>query len=416
MNGQIFLKTSILGNILKILVLSTWFPYPTNQGSKTRAYHLIRSLSRQHSVALISFQDTTIHSEWIDHIKNFCEHVIVVPQNPFQYNRWKTRLGFLSIKPSAVYAGYFKTMSSTVAQFAREWQPDIAFAFTFVTAPYALEIDGIPRIVDMDNLLALMLHERYLQSTNLLQRLRRFLAYWKLRRYENQIYSSFDLALVCSNLDVNRAQKYIRIRPDKILCIPNGVDLQVIPADSVQPVPNTLIFNGALTYEPNLDAMRFFLSDIFPFILAKNPHVRLTITGKTDGVPIESLPHYDGKVSFSGYIENIHRAVASSMVCVTPLRQGAGTRLKILEAMAAGTPVVSTSKGAEGLEVKHNHNILISDDPQQFASYTLWLLENGEFRSKIVKEAHNLVATQYDWVKIGDNLTRAIDLLEAGRE
>jgi glycosyltransferase involved in cell wall biosynthesis len=397
---------------LKILILSTWFPYPTNQGSKTRAYHLIRGLSREHAVALLSFQDTTIHAEWINHMKGLCEHVTVVPQHPFQYNRWKTRLGFFSLKPSAVFAGYFKAMSSAVAQFTQQWQPDLVFALTFVTAPYALEIADIPRVVDMDNLLARMLYERYQQSANLTQRLRRYLAYWKFRRYEDQTYSRFNLALVCSQLDVSRAQEYIRIKTENILCVPNGVDFQSIPDNPGRPAANSLIFNGALTYEPNFDAMRYFLGEIFPLILAKNPHAHLTITGKTDGVPINRLPRFDGHVQFSGYIEDIHAAVASSMVCVAPLRQGAGTRLKILEAMAVATPVVSTSKGAEGLEVKENQHILIGDTPQQFAEQTLRLMSNEEIRSTIVKEAQTLVKTSYDWMKIGASFAHKINALQ----
>jgi len=137
---------------MKILILSTWFPYPPIQGSKIRAYNMIRSLSQEHEVAVISFKDMDVKDEWIEHLHQYCKEVIIVDQNPFHYSQFQTWLGFFSPRPSAVVAGYSAKMAGAVQEFARKWKPDLLFALTFVTAPYALQITKTLRVVDMDNL------------------------------------------------------------------------------------------------------------------------------------------------------------------------------------------------------------------------------------------------------------------------
>lgn len=190
--------------------------------------------------------------------------------------------------------------------------------------------------------------------------------------------------------------------------VSNGVDLSYNQAASKNPTPNTIIFNGALTYAANYDAMDYFLRDIFPLVRADIPEVHLKITGSTKGVRTDRLPS-DGCVTFTGYLEDIHSVVSSSCVCVVPLRMGGGTRLKILEAMALGTPVVSTSKGAEGLDVEAGKHLLIADTPSEFAVQTVRLLREPQLRQSLAMQAAHLIKEKYDWAKIEQHLC---DLVE----
>lgn len=395
---------------MKIIVLSTWFPYPLNQGSKIRAYHLIKALSKDNRIMLISFKDQLIKKDWLDHMKLFCEEIYIVDQKPFEYSRIKTLLGFFSIKPSAVYAGYSKKMENTVLELAKSWVPDLVFAFTFVTAPYALKIPGVKRIVDVDNLLTIMLKENIAFAGNLFQKFRRYLAYFKFRRYENKIYSPFDQCLVVSNSDVNKFQTYAAVTPNQVWKIPNGVDTISLKPTTEKKGKSTLIYNGALTYHPNFDAMLFFLNDIFPSIELEIPDVKLNITGKTDGVKLDLLPTNEN-VNLTGYLDDIRPLVAESEVCVVPLRQGAGTRLKILEAMALGTAVISTAKGAEGLDLQDKVHLLIADTPEDFASATILILENTDQRKKLEQQAREYVQNNYDWQLIGNQFAEKVNQL-----
>ncbi len=188
---------------------------------------------------------------------------------------------------------------------------------------------------------------------------------------------------VCSNLDKSRAVEYIDLAAEKIVAIPNGVDSNLTLPQSLPDFNHKLIFNGSLNYWPNYDAMNYFLTEIFPLILKKIPDCEILITGNNENVDIHTLPSHSGKVIFTGFVENIQSLVTSCAACVVPLRHGAGTRLKILEAMAAGTPVITTPKGAEGLEVKHGQHLLIANTPQEFANLTVQILSDLSLREKL---------------------------------
>lgn len=387
-------------------MLTTWFPYPLDQGSRIRAHHLIRALASAHELALISFEDQPLHPSWLEQIGTYFSWIKTLPEKPFEYSKWRSFLGFFSIKPASVVAGLNRRMEKLVIRSAQEWKPDAIFAFTFVTAPYALKLPGVIRIVDMDNLLALMLKEEISFSTNWLSKIRKTIAYWKFKRYEDQIYRPFDQCLVVSELDVERVQQYTKISPSQIKCIPNGVDLQAYQLSAVKK-PDQLIYHGALTYHPNFDAVQYFLAEIFPLILLERPETRLIVTGSTSGVDLNAL-QLNQNVSLSGYVPDIRPLIAESQVCIVPLRQGAGTRLKILEAMALATAVVSTSKGAEGLAVQDQKDIWIADSASDFASAVLALLSNAEKRDALRDNATKLVQNRYDWEMIGQELIQSL--------
>jgi sugar transferase (PEP-CTERM/EpsH1 system associated) len=393
---------------MKILFLSTWFPYPPDQGSKIRAYHLLRSLARRHEVALISFEDQPLQPGWIDHVRQLCSRVEIVPRRPFadlESNRWQ---GVFSRRPRAVVAGYATEMEARVRQVASAWKPEVVVALTFVTAPYALQVPGVPRVVDVDNLTARMLAEAYRQETRWTRRLRRYLAYRKFRRYERSLFGGFDLSLVTSARDADRLRQELPGARTRIAVVPNGVDLEYNRTEGIDRRPSQLVFTGALTYEPNLDAMRYFLAEIFPRVLEQEQAARLIITGRTGGA---SLPTADGHVTLTGYLEDIRPMIASSTACVVPLRKGAGTRLKILEAMALGTPVVSTSKGAEGLEIDPEVHFLQADDPDLFARQTLRLVHQPDLGEQLAERAYTRVRQQYDWSDIGRRFEAQVESL-----
>jgi len=200
-----------------------------------------------------------------------------------------------------------------------------------------------------------------------------------------------------------------------VVVVPNGVDLDRYKDDSGASEPGTLIFPGALTYSANFDAMAFFLHQIFPLVKARWPEVVLRITGKTNGVPVDRLP-LDERVILTGYLDDVRPTVAQSWVCVVPLRVGGGTRLKILEAMALGTPVVSTSKGAEGLEVTQDEDILIADTPAEFADAVLRLLNDRALRARLAANGRRLVESRYGWKVIGEKLDQLLRRVVKERE
>jgi glycosyltransferase involved in cell wall biosynthesis len=209
----------------------------------------------------------------------------------------------------------------------------------------------------------------------------------------------------CTVASQQERENVLSVAPNcrRVVVVPNGIDLDWYKGDFGAPEPGTLVFPGALTYDANFHAMAFFLHQIFPLVKARQPEVVLRITGKTNGVPVDCLP-LDGSVILTGYLDDVRPIVAQSWACVVPLRVGGGTRLKILEAMALGTPVVSTSKGAEGLEITPGENILIADEPTEFADAVLRLLYDPALRAKLTANGQRLVREQYGWEQIGKKL------------
>jgi len=194
----------------------------------------------------------------------------------------------------------------------------------------------------------------------------------------------------------------------RVAVIPNGVDLYRNQFQSKPPLPNSLVFNGALTYYANYEAMQFFIGQILPLILKQVPEVNLSITGSTVNVDFDSFV-VNKNIVLTGYLDDIRPVVSNAWACVVPLREGGGTRLKILEAMALGTPVISTSKGAEGLTVTHNENILIADDPIEFARQTVRLVQNTDLRSRLAINARRLVESKYGWDTIGKQFVKLVE-------
>jgi glycosyltransferase involved in cell wall biosynthesis len=190
-------------------------------------------------------------------------------------------------------------MARKVIEVSKSWTPDLILAFTFVTAPYTLKVQEIPRVIDIDNFLTYYLYEEYLLAANFVQRSRHWLAWRKFQRFESQLFQRFDLCLVVSSRDAQLIQSSCKVQPERVTIIPNGADVEAGWLNAIPVEENTLIFNGSLRYTPNLDAMHYFLQEIFPLIKTREPNAKLIITGKTEGVPLERLPQCDEHVRFT---------------------------------------------------------------------------------------------------------------------
>jgi glycosyltransferase involved in cell wall biosynthesis len=259
-----------------------------------------------------------------------------------------------------------------------------------------------------------VIREQFTSQRHPIKRLRYGLTWWKFARFMRSFVARFDGATVVSEIE---REHLARIGCDarRVSVIPNGVDaahprarLRTGLGVKATPQPAALIYPGALTYSANYDAVRYFLAEIFPLIRQARPNATLTVTGSIDGVPIDDLPNREG-VTFTGHVPDVEGLIAASGACVVPLRLGGGTRLKIIQSMALGTPVVSTAKGAEGLDVTPEENILIGDTPERFAAQTLRLIDNPELHARLSANGRNLIAQRYTWDRIGRQLDALLD-------
>lgn len=393
---------------MRILYLSPWFPYPPIYGSKIRLYNLLSGLAEHHEVTLISFTDTEIQPVWIEHIKQICSNVILIPQDPFRQSRTRSIIGWISPRPSSVVATYSPLMQAEAQRMFMEWHPDRVIAYTFVTAPYALGSRDTIKVLDIENLMFNMMHENYQRANGVLAKMRRWLAWKKFLSYERNLYTQFGKVLVASKVDKEKVAKFLGIPKPSIDIVPNGAQPSKINAFREKPQNDTLIFTGSLTYHANYEAIYYFLDQIFPLIIAEVPNVHLRVTGSTKGVDLKSLRICD-QVEFTGFVDDINSLVTSSWVSIVPILSGGGTRLKILESMAYGTPVISTSKGAEGLDIINGEHILIADSPGEFAKRTIELLHDPLLRTRLAQNAHRLISENYNWDSIRNDFCRIVE-------
>jgi glycosyltransferase involved in cell wall biosynthesis len=277
-------------------------------------------------------------------------------------------------------------------------------------APYALALGGVPALLED---LELSIFRDQLRDASLSRRLHAQLTWFKLSAYLRRILPRFGACTVVSEGE----RGHVRLAApgyDRVSIVPNAVDLGTYDGVFGQPRANTAVFSGALTYGPNLDAMQTFVKDIHPLIRRAVPDFQLQITGGTGGIDVADLLQQPG-VELTGHLADIRPTVAQSWMSVVPLRLGGGTRLKILEAMALGTPVVSTSKGADGLGVTDRRDILLADEPSVFAARVVELLGSYELRQRIGAGGRRLVESTYDWQLVGQNLNHLLEWVASRR-
>jgi glycosyltransferase involved in cell wall biosynthesis len=273
---------------MKVLFLSSWFPYPPDNGSRIRIFNLIKQLSKEHDITLLPFsRDGEVTEDRLKTMQHYCSTVQAIPLAPFRPNSFRSVLGLFSSRPRSFVDMYSRQMQSLVEQAGREQDFSVVIASQIATAPYATTLEGVPRILEEVQLATL--REQYTSQSRFGRRLRYGLMWWKTRRFTAHLLHQFD---GCTVVSQQERANVLGIAPScrRVVVVPNGVDLARYKGDFGAPEQGTLVFPGALTYKANFDAMEFFLRQVFPLVKARLPEVVLRITGKTNGVPVDRLP------------------------------------------------------------------------------------------------------------------------------
>jgi glycosyltransferase involved in cell wall biosynthesis len=291
-------------------------------------------------------------------------------------------------------------------------RPELLIASQMDTAIYGGHRWNIPGIFDEVELG--LVSQNWSTYNSSFTKLRKRLNWTKEKAYTRRLIKQYDACTVVSDRERELLTEVVNGNVP-VHVVPNGVDLNYHRIGISLPQPNSLIYHGALTFSANFDAMSYFLQDILPIIRVKAPEVTLTITGTIQGVDLSRLP-LDDHIIFSGFLQDIRPAVAGAWACVVPLRLGGGTRLKILAAMALGTPVIATLKAAEGICITPGKNILLADSPEEFSAQTVRLLNDNQLRDELSKNGRELVEKNYGWDVIGNSFDRLIDIVMNKRE
>jgi glycosyltransferase involved in cell wall biosynthesis len=226
-----------------------------------------------------------------------------------------------------------------------------------------------------------------------------------LKKIETDAARESDMVFACSESDADFFRQY---NPNTHV-IPNGVDCSEFqPVEKKQNAVPALIFMGGVKYPPNADALQFYLSDIHPKIKERLPDVVMLAIGADKGW-LNSVGLNNPSVKPLGFVEDVRPYLTQADIGICPVRYGSGTRIKIMTYMAAGLPVVSTAKGAEGVTYTNGHDIIITDDPKEFANAILKLFNDPAYRDRIARNGREFILKNYDWNVIGEKLAHAYE-------
>jgi glycosyltransferase involved in cell wall biosynthesis len=237
-----------------------------------------------------------------------------------------------------------------------------------------------------------------------------------LQRQESLVSRCVDLGFVCSD-DDGRSLATATGKALQISVIPNGVACERSPFDSNphKKQIEQVLFCGTLSYRPNIDGLNWFLQNVWPVVLRERPQLRLQIVGRGYHAGNFPLLATASSVDVIGEVDDVAPYYRSSGIAICPLLSGSGTRLKILEAMSFGNPVLSTSIGCEGLQMIHGSELMIHDDAEGFANALLKLQDDGNTFDALRTQARHRVEELYDWRVVGNTVKRSlIDALKTG--
>lgn len=394
---------------MKILWVKAGGLVPPDVGGRIRSYNILKELARAHEVTVFTYyaeQPDDPHSQ----LKPLFHHTEYYPL------KIPATKGFSEAK---LYARH--CMSPLPYSVAKYSQPQVAqnlrkllernqydvLVCDFVVAggvvPWEAEC---PKVLFTHNIEALIWERHYQVARNPLWKAICWREYRKMERLERSYLNRADLVLAVSDFDRNYFSKFIS--PAKMEVIPTGVDVDYFQPEQGADLPDRLVFSGSMDWMANEDGMVFFINEVLPRIRERFPGVDLEIIGRGPSPALRALAAKTPGVSVTGRVEDIRPYVHRGAVYIVPLRVGSGTRLKIFEAMAMGKAIVSTSIGAEGLPVEHEKDIILADDPQEFARRVIDLLKGPSARSALGKAARELVERSYSWSAVTGKFESAL--------
>jgi len=394
---------------MHILWLSPVLPFPPTDGNRMRNFYLIKNLSEEHEISLIHFYTTDDTPNNDNPIYRYCKNIEGIEirrkkeESVFRLvdKIWNELFG---VSTFCSY-GNRKEMRDRVSSFCKKNKIDIIVTISPWMGEFAAHIKNIPKILDNQNVEALLLNGIFKAEKRIKTKLAKYLDYQAMARYENRIIKFFDMMTVVSSGDkknfVNNG-----FDDDFIKVVPNGVQISEKEFAYSQNGSSRLIFCGGMSYPPNVEGVNYFMTDIYPKIKKILPQLKVSFVGK---LPHPDVVHWQSEhVEITGFVDDVLPYYRKSAVSIVPLKTGSGTRLKILESMALGVPIVSTSLGSSGLSVKNNENIILADDPDSFAKGVLNLIKNPRLSYAISKNARKLVESRYDWFMIAKGFNRIL--------
>ena len=395
---------------MKLLMLTPNLPSPTG-GANARNYHLLQALARKHTISLLAFVNSAELEAGMNmaHLQSLAHKLQVIPHVMNTINRAKRLQQFVSVARGQSYLLDLHTslevQDTLNAMLACEQYDGVIFESSLM-AGYTLPA-GVLTIIDQHNIEHELLQRIYQREKVSLRKWYNWRESRILKRIELAYCRKADIVLVVSE----RERLLLKdLLPDQLIeVVPNGVDIDAFHEDSpVQEIPDQIIFTGTMDYYPNTHAVLYFAKHCWLRIREQVPSATWLIVGKNPPPEVQRLAADLPGVTVTGTVPDVRPYLMSSTVAIAPIQVGSGTRLKILEALAAQKAVVSTTIGCEGLAVVPGEHLKVADTPEAFAQAVVTLLRNPHMRSAYGHAGRALVEAEYSWEWCGSQLLRIL--------
>ena len=402
---------------MNILWLSHLVPYPPKGGVLQRSYNLIKEVSKYHDVVLIAFVQTDLIKamfstveyglkEASSHLQMICSEVkfVQIPCERTHYGKQVLALKSLfSRRPYTINWLESREMHALLDEECVKRKFDVIHFDTISLSPYIREFTDYPKVLDHHNIESHMMARRSRQEKNSLKKIYFGMEAKKLLGYEKHICGEFDQHITCSSLDSSRLAEI-----DSSLSmveIPNGVDVDYFNPQHDNERAGQLVFAGGLSWYPNRDAMLYFAHEIWPLLRDQIPGAVMNVVGKSPPKELLKIAQVDANFRVHGFVDDVRDYLSRATIYVCPIRDGGGTKLKLLDAFAMGKATVAHPVSCEGLDVVDNVNVMLADTPVEFANKIKILHENDELRRTIGNNARELVEDRYAFAGIGKKLS-----------
>jgi polysaccharide biosynthesis protein PslH len=398
------------GRQLGILVLTPSMPFATSWGFGIRVFHLVRQLAAHHRVTVLTYGRSD-NARDVAALRELGAEVTAVTSP--ERDKRRRRMAQLASLASATPYQYGQLQSSAMQRELERTLESSAFDIVQVESSQMGGFDFHDHaavVLDEHNIEYELLHRSYRIESSVGRKLFNAVEYLKVRRAERAAWRRADGCLLTSHRQEAVVRHVAPSTPTAV--IPNGVDLEYFSPGSATPDRDSILFTGLLTYRPNLDAVRFFTREVLPLIVSARPATTLTVVGYASPDVLATIagPH----VLATGWVPDVRPYLSAAAAVVVPVRMGSGTRLKVLDGLAAGKPVVSTTLGCEGIDVRDGEHVLLGDEPRSFADHVLAVLQDESLSSGLGRRGRRLVEAKYSWSAVGAELVAFYSRLADG--
>jgi len=381
---------------MRVLLLTQVLPYPPDSGPKVKTFNLIKYLTQQHEITIASFVRGDKSAE-IRELNRYCKAVYTIPiARSIIADSYALIKSMTTNQPWIILRDNRDSMHQLVDKLTKNNHFDIIHVDQLNMAQFAERIKGTPKVLDAHNALWL-----------LYKRLANTMAHgpqkWILNRdwpllkqYEGDICNQFEAVTAVSDEDKIALQEAAGHNKD-ITVINISVDLDEMPLIERSDQADHVLHFGTMYWPPNIDGITWFLNEILPIVQQNRASTIIDLVGARPPQSIISRAQIEPHVNVTGYVADLTPYLEMAGVFIVPLRAGGGMRVKILEALARGLPLVTTTVGCEGIAVEHERHVLIANTPEEFANAIIRLLNDQNFAKQLGLAGRHLIETTYDY-------------------